>query len=171
MNLKKNIPNTLSFVRIVIAIIFPFITLNLQIVFLSLAFITEYFDGMLARKYNWVTIVGQVLDPLADKLLALSVGMTLIVTNKISLLTLIFIYTRDITAALGFLIIVIILKKNSALKRFQPNLIGKLTTAFQYLVFFNILLRTTPDNWLIVITGILSIIAAIQYTLNFFRTN
>ena len=71
-------PNFLSGVRIVVAVIFPFLSPVLRLPFVVLALLTEYFDGALARKYNWVTSVGQILDPVADKLFALSVGLTLV---------------------------------------------------------------------------------------------
>ena len=66
--------NLLTFARIVIAvIIFGILTIkNYYFVALILFFIaglTDYFDGFLARKYNATSQIGEILDPLADKIL------------------------------------------------------------------------------------------------------
>ena len=66
--------NLLTFARIFIAIIiFGFLALeNYYILALALFFIaglTDYFDGFFARKYNATSQIGEILDPLADKIL------------------------------------------------------------------------------------------------------
>ena len=66
--------NLLTFARIIIAIIiFGFLALeNYYILALALFFIaglTDYLDGFFARKYNVTTQIGEILDPLADKIL------------------------------------------------------------------------------------------------------
>ena len=45
----------------------------LALVLFFLAGVTDYFDGYLARKYNAVSQVGEILDPIADKILILFV--------------------------------------------------------------------------------------------------
>lgn len=181
----KSIPNILSGVRLLVALVFPFLAEHLRIIFLALAFLTEYLDGALARKYNWLTPIGQILDPLADKLITLSVGLTFVAANKILLTELTFISLRDITAGLGFLVVIFIYKTwaleetsgvasgskldPKLVKKFKPNFFGKMTTVFQYLVFFNILFFSSANTWLILATGILSLIAAGLYIFNFYR--
>jgi CDP-diacylglycerol--glycerol-3-phosphate 3-phosphatidyltransferase len=77
-----NIPNYLTLLRI---ISIPFILFPLQsgrshssllaALIFSVAFITDWLDGFIARKKNLVTKFGKILDPLADKLL---IGCSLI---------------------------------------------------------------------------------------------
>ena len=72
MNLK-NIPNILSIIRICLVGVFValFFTGNeiaALIVFLT-AGATDVIDGYLARKNNWITNLGKILDPVADKLI------------------------------------------------------------------------------------------------------
>lgn len=77
MNL--NLPNQLSLLRIVLTPVFvmmlffdnPWVKTGSFIVF-AIASITDYYDGYAARKYGIVTMWGQFLDPLADKILVSS---------------------------------------------------------------------------------------------------
>ncbi len=172
--MKKNsdqlkwIPNCLSVIRILIAIAFPFLHPSSRVLILALALLTEYLDGAIARKFNWVSLTGQILDPIADKLLVLSVGMTFIAINKLSLAELLLIGIRDITAGLGFIIIVLLLKNYRMLQSFRPNFAGKMTTFFQYLVFFDVMVAATPHTWLIVVTSVLSFVSAVLYISNIY---
>lgn len=66
--------NLLTFTRIIIAIIiFAFLALEnyylLALILFFIAGLTDYFDGFLARKYNSSSQIGEILDPLADKIL------------------------------------------------------------------------------------------------------
>jgi len=70
--------NLLTFSRIFLAaVIFALLTSPdgylLALVLFFLAGITDYFDGYLARKYNAVSELGEILDPIADKILILFV--------------------------------------------------------------------------------------------------
>ncbi len=71
-----NPPNILSMLRLVVVPIFLWLILNhydgWAVVVLTLSGVSDYFDGKIARKYNMVTRVGQLLDPLADRLYILS---------------------------------------------------------------------------------------------------
>lgn len=93
-NVNKNLPNNLTKLRIVLAVIvigmmlFPFDMVNINFpkylingnavldvkllivaVLFVIASITDFFDGRIARKYNLVTDYGKVMDAIADKLL------------------------------------------------------------------------------------------------------
>lgn len=68
-----NVPNRLSALRVVIALVM-FVTLTYKWYYASLALfvagaITDYVDGWWARRYQQITQLGRVLDPFADKLL------------------------------------------------------------------------------------------------------
>ena len=66
--------NLLTFARIIVAvIIFGLLALKdyyiLALILFFIAGLTDYFDGFLARKYNAASQIGEILDPLADKIL------------------------------------------------------------------------------------------------------
>ena len=66
--------NLLTFARIIFAaIIFSLLALKnyytLALILFFIAGLTDYFDGFLARKYNATSQIGEILDPLADKVL------------------------------------------------------------------------------------------------------
>lgn len=164
------IPNILSGLRIIMAISFPFLSQQNRILILCLALLTEYLDGALARKFNWVTASGQILDPIADKILALIVGLTFVVIKKLSIIELLLISLRDLVAAGGFILIVIIYRNYSLTSSFRPNFLGKMTTAFQYLVFLDLLFFPVSHDWLLLVTGFFSFISAVVYTRNLYRT-
>ena len=70
-NLALNIPNLLSISRLFL--VFPLI-LFLEInrpfyvfIFIIIGGLTDYFDGLIARKFNLKTRLGAILDPLSDK--------------------------------------------------------------------------------------------------------
>lgn len=83
-----NIPNILAFIRLLIAPVMFWIILNPQILtdagwhitwsyyiaslLFVIASVTDFFDGYVARELDQITIVGQILDPLADKMLTLA---------------------------------------------------------------------------------------------------
>ena len=161
------IPNFLSALRILLALVFPFVQPSLQLPLLVLAFATEFLDGWLARRFHWITASGQLLDPVADKLFTLAAGITFILANRISIIQLLLISVRDILAAAGFFMWLLMQRKKASLDDFRPQMSGKITTAFQYLVFLDVSFFASPHKSLILFTGFLSVIAAIVYSYNF----
>ncbi|MDX1582387.1 MAG: CDP-diacylglycerol--glycerol-3-phosphate 3-phosphatidyltransferase [Thermoanaerobaculia bacterium] len=84
-NVMLNVPNTLTLFRIFLV---PFLVVVLLTKFTNreyvglaiflVAAITDLFDGYLARKYNQVTKLGILLDPIADKLLMSAAFISLV---------------------------------------------------------------------------------------------
>jgi len=85
-----NLPNTLSLIRLllvpVFAIVFfsgiPGANIIAAAIFVAAA-LTDALDGYIARKYNKITKLGRVLDPLADKLMSFVALVCLVVAQII----------------------------------------------------------------------------------------
>jgi len=68
-----NIPNILSIIRILLIPVFAYEFMYVENTIISgiiliVSGITDFLDGYIARKFNLVSNVGKILDPLADKL-------------------------------------------------------------------------------------------------------
>ena len=79
--MNKNIPNILTVSRF---ILIPFIIIALSLdkfllafILLTISSLTDVLDGYIARKYNYITDFGKLIDPLADKATQISILVTL----------------------------------------------------------------------------------------------
>lgn len=107
-----NIPNLLAFIRLLIAPIMFWIILNPQIftnagwdiswsyysasLLFVIASVTDFFDGYIARELDQITIVGQILDPLADKMLTLAAFLGLMMSGAASAWAIYIIIVREL---------------------------------------------------------------------------
>ncbi|WP_405345686.1 CDP-alcohol phosphatidyltransferase family protein [Ruminococcus sp.] len=109
------IPNAISFVRILL--ITPFVAFFIAakyitgnyipaIIIIALSGISDLFDGMIARKFHQESELGKVLDPLADKLTLIAVGICLIFIEPYVLPLMIIMVLKDILMIIGGTIII-----------------------------------------------------------------
>ncbi len=74
----RHIPNILTSIRIFMAGVFAFFFLQHEYVACSISFgismLTDVLDGALARANNWVSDLGKILDPVADKVTLLVIS-------------------------------------------------------------------------------------------------
>lgn len=145
---------------------------NTVIVFIifTLAALTDLFDGMVARYWGQKTVLGAVLDPIADKLL-LNTGYVMMTygvehyTVKIPPWLTVMILSRDFLILLGALIFLLFANE----RNFRPSLLGKLTTAVQAITLFLALgfnMREYSPDWLtdlFRVVFVLTLAAGLQY--------
>ena len=135
------IPNLLSIIRI--GLVYPILNniylnnFELSIGFFVLAAITDAMDGFLARKMNWQTDLGTILDPIADKLLLSGTIFILWLNQYIPFYIFIIFIGRDIAILLGAAIQMTLNELNTPM----PNLLGKLTTSLQIIYIAVIFLK------------------------------
>lgn len=136
--LKKQlltIPNFLSFVRLALIPVFVSLYRSGELLaaaaVIVLSGLTDLLDGWYARRYNAITDVGKVLDPIADKLTqAAAIGM-LIADHPLLLVPLLLLVVKEITACVSGMLVI---RKTGTV----PGAVwhGKATTALLYLLMF-----------------------------------
>ena len=107
-----NLPNALASLRILLAPLMFWIILNPEVFtnngfdiswnyyFASLLFVlasaTDFFDGYIARQWNQMTMLGAILDPLADKMLTLAAFLGLMMIGEASAWAIYIIVVREL---------------------------------------------------------------------------
>ncbi len=126
-----NIPNSLTAVRLALTpfIVWRFLAGDCRSAFalLLVAGASDAFDGYLARRWNQVTRAGAYLDPIADKLLLVSVYVSLGIVRVVPAWLVWLVVGRDVLilsmAGIGLAF--------TAHRNFPPSIWGKLSTAVQ----------------------------------------
>ena len=101
----SNIPNLICFARI--ALVIPIIRLLwqeqflLSLLLILIAGLSDILDGYLAKKNNWRSYLGAVLDPVADKILLVSLFLTLQSMDLIPLWLTLTVILRDLMIVFG----------------------------------------------------------------------
>ena len=174
-----NFINFITIARILLApIIFLCLIFNNYLVCIILFFLaglTDYFDGYLARKYNAESQIGEILDPIADKILIvfLLIGLSVELDSFLIAFLSSFIIAREIGIAA--------LRDYSSRKnisdRTKVTYLAKIKTAIQLFCIGSYLFALTINfNLLLLISDIFLIIATFitiytgyEYTLNVFK--
>lgn len=78
------IPNLLSVIRIALIPVFGVLYYNgnvfWAVIVLVISGLTDFFDGKIARKFNQISTLGKLLDPVADKLTQITIAIVLYLT-------------------------------------------------------------------------------------------
>ncbi len=166
-------PNQLTLLRM---IFLPFIVINVvkhdfkwALVLFILAGMSDGLDGLLARTLHQQTLLGQYLDPIADKLLMSTMFLVLSIEQMIPWKYTVVVFSRDVS----ILLISGVLFMIAGLRDFRPSIFGKANTFAQVAaIFFVLLLLVEPVRWVWIArtiflraTFIFTIISALHYAL------
>jgi len=135
----------------------------LALVLFFLAGVTDYFDGYLARKYNAVSNLGEVLDPIADKILILFVLFGLAINLSSYLIGFIgaIVITREIwVGALRDLN-----ARNGKSEATKVTFLAKIKTTVQLFTLSIYLLGLALNNMLIIIIADIFLFISLFITL------
>lgn len=103
--LAKYIPNILTLIRFLIIPIIVIAATKKQylvaIIWLTISGITDILDGFIARKYNFITNFGKLIDPVADKATQIAVLASLVFVNIIPLWILLIVVSKEFVMVSG----------------------------------------------------------------------
>ena len=133
-------PNQLTLLRMVFV---PFIVIELvegryfwALVLFVIAGFSDGLDGLLARKLHQQTLLGQYLDPIADKLLLSTMFLVLSILHKIPWKFTVLVFSRDISILAASAVLFAI----AGLRDFRPSIFGKANTFSQIAAVFFVML-------------------------------
>jgi cardiolipin synthase len=140
---------------------------------LVVAGLSDGIDGLLARKLNQRSAIGAYLDPIADKLLLSSSFVILAFKKEIAWWLTIIVLSRDILILVVAVVIILIF----GYRPFPPSLLGKLTTMFQIILVFLVVLSAAypglPLGWinqiLMYLVTALAIVSGFHYCVTIAR--
>lgn len=143
LNPMRAMPNLLTIARICLAPFLVTAILERQFGWAFVLFIaaglTDALDGALARILEQRTMLGQYLDPVADKLLLSTLFLVLTHMGLIPARVTVMVFGRD----LGILIVAALLYAAVGRRDFKPSLFGKANTVVQILAVAVVLLEQT----------------------------
>ena len=101
----KNIPNALTIVRFILIPFIVYYILTGQyiagFVILTVSGLTDILDGVIARKFNFITNFGKLIDPLADKATQIAVLASLTFKGIVPLWILMIVFIKEIVMVAG----------------------------------------------------------------------
>lgn len=168
------IPNLLSVIRIALIPVFGVLyydgKIGWAVFVLFLSGLSDFFDGKIARKFNQISELGKMLDPVADKLTQVTIAIVLYLTfsksadatiKAFSWVFLIFLIKEVVMVIGGAIMIAFGLKPSAA------EMPGKIATFVFYAVMI-VIIAFGPDiglfkafvipNWLMIVLVCLSVV-------------
>ena len=171
---KENIPNMLTILRF---ILIPFIYVSvlskhflIALIIFTTSAITDVLDGYIARKYNYITDIGKLMDPLADKLTQIALLLSLTILKILPLWIFIVVFVKELVLVISAS--VLYSKKEVVV---YSKWYGKLATTLFYLAIvcsllineFNINIAFRVDLYLYYLALLATVFALIMYAIKF----
>ena len=172
-----NLPNALAFLRILLAPALFWIILNPEVftqngfhitwnyytaaLIFVIASATDFFDGYIAREWNQSTLVGEIIDPLADKMLTIAAFLSLMLVGEASAWAIYIIIVRELfitglrTVAVGHGISV------------KASLAGKVKTVFQMIAIGFLIMHWSFATELLWLAVALTVYSGLEYVIGF----
>ena len=176
---KENIPNILTIIRFILV---PFIYTSVinkhfltALIIFTISAITDILDGFIARKFNYITDIGKLMDPLADKLTQISLLLALSFLKILPWWIFAVVFIKELVLVISAS--VLYSKKDVVV---YSKWYGKLATTLFYLAIvvslithqFNIIMLFRIDLYLYYLAILATIFSLIMYSIKFkFKTN
>lgn len=164
-----NIPNALTIIRFLLipGFVYYFFSpmeygVRIAIVIFVVAGLTDILDGFIARKYNIVTRLGIVLDPLADKLMLITVLISAALKNQISFWIIVIVAIKETLLILGAITLF-----NDHDIVVPANRFGKISTIAFYIAILAMAFELPYSQVLLDGFVLLTIVALVVYINNY----
>lgn len=144
------IPNVLSIIRIILVAVFCIVyfrpgMLVVALVVLLLSGLSDLLDGYIARRFNQVSDLGKILDPIADKLFQFSTVVCFVISGAVPFWAVAVIFVKEIVMLTGALIYY-----NKSDVVIPAKWYGKLASSLYFLCFLTVFFFQIMENSLIV---------------------
>ncbi len=175
------VPNLLSVIRIILIPIFAVLFNDGQygwaVIVLAISGLTDFFDGKIARRFNQISALGKLLDPIADKLTQITIAIMFYITfsgssdetvKAFSWIFLVFLIKEAVMVAGGAIMIAMGLKPSAA------EMPGKVATFAFYLIMCAIIafgpdigilgsVFTLPASVMLVLVAISAVLTLVAF--------
>ncbi|NLG80945.1 MAG: CDP-diacylglycerol--glycerol-3-phosphate 3-phosphatidyltransferase [Bacilli bacterium] len=162
-----NIPNILTIFRLILVPVFVLVyfssltyNLYLALIVFVVAGFTDVIDGYIARKYNLITKLGQVLDPFADKIMQLTVLACFTIDKHLPVLFIVIYGIKEMTMIIGGFLLYT--KKEKVI--IPANIYGKIATILFYIAIIAVALKYQYGVYLLILAILIAIFAFFKYS-------
>lgn len=137
----RYLPDVLTVLRLTLAPLVAFLLIHREfraaLALVIIAGLTDWLDGFAARRLQTTSRLGVVLDPLADKVLLVTLFIALAAIRLIPVWLLSLVIARDLVIVLG----AFLLRLFRDITQFLPSTLGKISTFFQIVFVLMVLLE------------------------------
>jgi phosphatidylglycerophosphate synthase len=158
------VPNALSVLRLVLAGLFPFVHGLARPWVVIGGGLSDWLDGLIARRFDVKSVSGALLDGIADKLFVVSVLLTLALEGRILWWEVLLLLTRDLAVAF-MAAYAAWFRQWASFRHMRSHVPGKLATALVFAWFITLFTEwAAPAEWpLFWLTVAVSVLAALDY--------
>jgi phosphatidylglycerophosphate synthase len=169
-SLIKFVPNVLSGLRLALAAAFPLLPAAWRLPAIIVGGLSDWIDGVVARRYHAMTSAGAMLDAIADKVFTLSVLVTIVAAGDARWWQALCVMARDLVVA-AIALYAIVIRRHDAFGHMRPRMPGKITTSLVFLWLAALLAgASSVVQWtLFALAAAASSAAAMDYLAQFVR--
>lgn len=153
-------PNALTLLRFPLAVAFLLADSTLvRSAIVATAGLSDFLDGLIARRTGQRSRIGELLDPIADKTFVFLALIGFVWTGELAVWELLLVLARDIFTGTAS----IITWAMGVQRRFPPRRSGKIVTTLQIATLLVLLLLPGWARPVVLATGLMSVAAAVDY--------
>jgi cardiolipin synthase len=169
----RHIPNALCILRMLLVAPVAWLLIReeyrVTLFLFAFAAATDGLDGFLAKRFGWTSELGKILDPLADKLLLVTVFITLAAIGMAPVWLAAAAVARDVVITVGAIVYKVLFGDPQG----RPTAVSKLNTLFQILYVVLVVARgasqAVPDV-LIIVTGAVAFVTTVASGIDYVIT-